>query len=291
MILKNQFVIKDYEFSSNLFGEFSNNHFAKDLWPIVYILSDEKTREAYIGETTDMYARMQAHLKNDRKTRLTSVHLITSEKFNKSATLDIESNLIKYIDGDGIYQLQNANIGMANHNYFQKQEFYWDMFKSIWDSLRAEGLTKHSLEFINNSDLFKYSPYKSLTKEQNAGLLTILRGLLSKDYQNVIIEGGAGTGKTILAIFLFKMLFTDNIDFNFKEFGEDEAEFVYLIDSLKQELPNPKMALVVPMASFRSTLKKVFKNIKGLSAKMVVGPAEVSKEDYDILLVDESHRL
>ncbi|MGB5554870.1 MAG: DNA/RNA helicase domain-containing protein, partial [Flavobacteriaceae bacterium] len=291
MILKNQFVIKDYEFSSSLFEEFNNNHFAKDLWPIVYILSDDNTKEAYVGETTDMYSRMQTHLKNVRKTRLTSVHLITSEKFNKSATLDIESNLIKYISGDGIYKLQNGNIGLANHNYFQKQEFYWDMFKSIWDSLRAEGLTKHSLEFINNSDLFKYSPYKSLTKEQSTGLLSIIRALLSNKHQNIIIEGGAGTGKTILAIFLFKLLYSDNSDFNFNEFGEDEAEIMYLVETLKQQLPNPKMALVVPMASFRSTLKKVFKNIKGLNARMVIGPAEVTKEDYDILLVDESHRL
>jgi hypothetical protein len=55
------------------------------------------------------------------------------------------------------------------------------------------------------------------------------------------------------------------------------------------------MALVVPMSSFRDTLKKVFRSIKGLSAKMVVGPSEVSKleddEFYDIILVDESHRL
>ena len=291
MILKNQFVIRDYEFSSNLFKEFDNNHFAKDLWPVVYILSNEKTKEAYIGETTDTYSRMNTHLKNDRKTKLTSVHLITSEKFNKSATLDIESNLIKYIAGDGVYQLQNGNLGLANHNYFQKREFYWDMFKSIWNSLRAEGLTKHSIEFINNSDLFKYSPYKSLTKEQSAGLLSILKSLLDKENKNIIIEGGAGTGKTILAVFLFKMLYSDNTDFNFQEFGEDEAEFMYLVSSIKHELPNPKMALVVPMASFRSTLKKVFRNIKGLSAKMVIGPAEVTKEDYDILLVDESHRL
>ncbi len=291
MILKNQFVIKDYEFSSSLFKEFDNNHFAKDLWPVVYILSSERTKEAYIGETTDTYSRMNTHLKNDRKTKLTSVHLITSEKFNKSATLDIESNLIKYIAGDGVYQLQNGNLGLANHNYFQKREFYWDMFKSIWNSLRAEGLTKHSIEFINNSDLFKYSPYKSLTKEQSAGLLSILKSLLDKENKNIIIEGGAGTGKTILAVFLFKMLYSDNTDFNFQEFGEDEAEFMYLVSSIKHELPNPKIALVVPMASFRSTLKKVFKNIKGLSAKMVIGPAEVTKEDYDILLVDESHRL
>ena len=286
-----QYAVKQYEFKSSLFDEFNNNHYAKDLWPLVYILSDGSVKEAYVGETTDVYARMSSHLKSNEKNRLTSVHLITSEKFNKSATLDIESNLIKYLSGDGQYKLMNGNLGLANHNYFQKQEVYWDIFNSIWNTLRSEGITKHSIEYIDNSDLFKYSPYKSLTEEQRNGLFAILKSLLNNDSKNVIVEGGAGTGKTILAIFLFKILSTNNEDFNFKEFGEDETEFIELIKKLKSKFTAPKMGLVVPMSSFRSTLKKVFKNIKGLSANMVIGPSEVSKQTFDILVVDESHRL
>jgi len=118
----NQFDVTQYEFTPQLFEEFNNNHYAKDLWPLVYILSDGKVKEAYVGETTDAYARMGAHLKHDQKKKLTSVHLITSDKFNKSATLDIESNLIKYLDGDGQYKLMNGNLGLANHNYYQKNE-------------------------------------------------------------------------------------------------------------------------------------------------------------------------
>lgn len=291
MSLNNAFEIKRYDFNSNLFTEFQNLHYAKDLWPIVYILSDGTIREAYVGETTDTYSRMNSHLKSNAKNKLTAVHLITSEKFNKSATLDIESNLIKYISGDGQYKLINGNIGLANHNYYQKKELYWDIFKSIWDKLRAEGVSKHSIEYIDNSDLFKYSPYKTLTNEQRSGLLVIINNLLKNDYRNFIVEGGAGTGKTILAIFLFKLLNTNNEDFNFKEFGDDEVEFINLIAELKRKYPNPKMALVVPMSSFRNTLKKVFKNIKGLSSSMVIGPAEIVKEKYDIVVVDESHRL
>ncbi len=291
MSLNNQFEILKYNFNSNLFDEFQNVHYAKDLWPIVYILSDGNIKEVYVGETTDTYARMSSHLKSNAKNKLTSVHLITSEKFNKSATLDIESNLIKYIAGDGQYKLINGNIGLANHNYYQKKEIYWDIFKSIWDKLRAEGISSHSIEYIDNSDLFKYSPYKSLTHEQKSGLLVIINNLLKDDYRNFIIEGGAGTGKTILAIFLFKLLNSENEDFNFNEFGEDETEFIKLIKELKIKYPNPKMALVVPMSSFRKTLQKVFKNIKGLKASMVVGPGELINENFDIVVVDESHRL
>ena len=60
---------------------------------------------------------------------------------------------------------------------------------------------------------------------------------------------------------------------------------------IKAKYPKPNMALVIPMSSFRNTLKKVFRNIKGLKSSMVIGPAEVAKNTYDIVLVDESHRL
>lgn len=291
MKLDNEIEILRYDFNSNLFHELSNIHSAKDLWPIVYILSDGTIKEAYVGETTDTYARMSSHLKSDTKKKLTAVHLITGEKFNKSATLDIESNLIKYISGDGQYQLLNGNVGLANHNYYQKRELYWDIFKTIWSKLRTEGITKHSIEVIDNSDLFKYSPYKSLSKEQSDGLSLILQSLLRTDYKNIVIKGGAGTGKTVLATFLFKLMNSNNEDFNFKEFADEELQFIKLVTELKRKYPNPKMALVVPMSSFRNTLKEVFRNIKGLSAKMVIGPAEVVKEKFDILVVDESHRL
>ena len=290
-MIQTQVKINHYNFENSLFEDFNTNHFAKDLWPLVYVLSDGDTKTAYVGETTDAYSRMGTHLKHKTKSKLTSVHLITSEKFNKSATLDIESNLIKYMSGDNKFTLLNGNLGLANHNYYQKKEVYWDIFITIWNQLRAEGISKHSIEHIDNSDLFKYSPYKSLTKEQSQGLFQILQSLATGKYDNTIVEGGAGTGKTILAIFLFKMLSSQLEDFSFKEFGAEENTYLDLVNQIKKVLPNPKMALVVPMSSFRTTLKKVFKNIKGLSASMVIGPAQVSKEKYDLLVVDESHRL
>lgn len=291
MIKKLECNIEHYDFDDLLPNTLNENYFVNHLWPTVYLLSNDSLKEAYVGETTDAYKRMQTHLKNEKKNKLTSIHLITSEQFNKSSTLDIESNLIKYISGDGNYKLLNGNLGLANHNYYQKKEVYWGVFNSIWNKLRSEGLVKHSIKHIDNSDLFKYSPYKTLTREQKKGLFIIINNLLDEKIENFIIEGGAGTGKTILAVFLFKLINSDNSDFNFNEFGVDETEFTLLIQKVKEKFPNPKMGLVIPMASFRSTLKKVFKNIKGLSAKMVIGPAEVSKNKYDILLVDESHRL
>ena len=157
--------------------------------------------------------------------------------------------------------------------------------------MKSEGITKNSLEQINNSDLFKYSPYKTLSADQKNSIIELINNLLQKNTNSIVIEGGAGTGKTILALYIFKLLNSDIDDFNSKDFGEDEIEFIKLVSELKRNYPSPSMALVVPMSSFRGTLKKVFKNIKGLNASMVIGPAEVVNKKYDILIVDESHRL
>jgi len=283
--------IQHHEFDNELSDKIKLNRFISDLWPLVYIISDGYNREAYIGETTDAVSRMLAHLKNDKKKRLSMVHLITSEVFNKSATLDIESNLIRYFSGDGSFTLINGNLGIANHSYYQKNEIYWDLFKDLWKRLRKEGLAKNSLEFIDNSDLFKYSPFKALTAEQMESIILVMQALLDQEKNTIVIEGGAGTGKTILATYLFKLLNSDLDLFTFREFGDKTLEILELAEKLKNKYPNPQMGLVIPMSSFRQTIKKVFGNVKGLNAKMVIGPAEVADKSYDILIVDESHRL
>ncbi|WP_121966744.1 DNA/RNA helicase domain-containing protein [Myroides sp. N17-2] len=260
-------------------------------WPLVYILNEDKEKVAYIGETTDVIARMTNHLSNTEKNRMSVARFITSHYFNKSATLDIESNLIRYVAADGQFKLINGNLGIANHQYYQQQEVYWDLFKDIWSELRSLGVVRHSLEYIDNSDLFKYSPYKSLSKEQVLGLKRILECILDKDAKVSLIEGGAGTGKSILAIFLFKLLKTDLSNFNYSDFKETDDEIFTLVNQIKEKYKDLKMGLVIPMSSFRKTISNVFKNIPGLSAKMVIGPAEIANNEYDILIIDESHRL
>lgn len=58
--------------------------------------------------------------------------------------------------------------------------------------------------------MFKYSPYKTLTEEQYKITYQIIERLktdLSNGIPRIsIIDGGAGTGKSILGIFLLKLL-------------------------------------------------------------------------------------
>jgi DUF2075 family protein/predicted GIY-YIG superfamily endonuclease len=291
MIEELRFELKEYSFSDSLPSLIEQDYYVKDHWPVVYILSDGKVKEAYIGETADAASRLTTHLRNSKKNHLTAVHLVTSKKFNKSATLDIESNLIRYFSGDGKYKLLNGNLGLSNHNYFQKKEVYWDLFQSLWSSLKEKGIVRNGLDVIDNSDLFKYSPYKALTAEQRLNMVDLVRILADDQYCAAVIEGGAGTGKSIMAVYLVKALLSDLNDFDFSEFGEEEIELLENLEILQKQFPKPKVAIVVPMASFRKTLQTVFRNVHGLNAKMVIGPAEVSRNTYDILLVDESHRL
>jgi uncharacterized protein len=284
--------VSRYAFSDKQLQDIRANTYAQNYWPLVYVLSDDNQRLAYVGETADAQARMNTHLKHDAKRHLSVVHLITSLKFNKSATLDIESNLIKYMSADGKFKLLNGNLGLADHNYYQKDILYAEIFKQLWDKLRAKGVTQHSLDHLDNSDLFKYSPYKALSADQRQGLLGIMHSLVSENTRTLLVQGGAGTGKSVLAIFLFKLLQCDSEDFNYREFSSEEAEIKDLLLRLRNKYgQKPRMALVVPMASFRTTLKKAFANIAGLKSSMVIGPAELAKQHYDIVLVDEAHRL
>ncbi|MHA6196232.1 DNA/RNA helicase domain-containing protein [Pseudomonas wadenswilerensis] len=284
--------VNRYAFSRQaLATDIGDNAYAAGAWPLVYILSDEARKQAYVGETTDTLNRMNVHLNTGGKNLLRSVHLISSERFNKSATLDIESSLIKYIAADGRFSLLNSNLGLVDHNYYQRHELYTEIFKETWNKLRGEGLVQHSLESIDNSDLFKYSPYKSLSSDQRQGLLGIMHALLDDNTRTLIVQGGAGTGKSVLAIYLFKLLHSDIDEMSLHEFDAEEAELRDLLIRMKQRFGQPRMALVVPMASFRITLKKAFRNIVGLRPDMVIGPAELARDNYDIVLVDEAHRL
>lgn len=261
-------------------------------WPIVYIYYNDK--KAYVGETLDAVRRTEQHIKEPEFDDFKYICLISNKTFNKSVVLDLESFLIKYMSADGKRKLINGNAGVVDHNYFYK-EAYEDDFKAIWQYLLDTGVVQNSLFDIENSELFKYSPYKTLNKEQFDAVHQILNDLSdinNATSQSIIqVSGGAGTGKTILAVYLVKLL-TDikNKKDAWKYIDDpEEAEYVKWLSQKLGSINN--IGFVVPMKQLRTTMKKIFKTIDGLSEKMIYAPEEVTDKYFDLLVVDEAHRL
>lgn len=285
-------VSEQYDFNKDALPKIEGNTWVKNQWPLVYFIQNENERIAYVGESTNASSRIKNHLANPKKSQVfNKISIIGSDKFNKSATLDIESNLIQYITSEGTYKLQNGNYGLINHNYYQ-QDLYKDLFKEVWNKLIEKKIVTKSLTEIENSELFKYSPYKSLNEDQYNSILKILKGLTSNKSNKIFISGSAGTGKTILATYLMKLLTTDVENNQLEEFNDDELLEINYIKDFRKRYPTAKIGLVVAMTSLRESLEKVFRKIPGLKASMVINPSDTfSKEKYDLLIVDEAHRL
>lgn len=290
--------IEQYSFDENGINNLKINSKHGVDWPVVYILSGNK--EAYVGETQNAYDRMKQHFSNKKRKNLTKINLMQSDSFNKSAILDIENMLITHMHADGKFILQNSNGGQSKlHNYYQRSE-YQNVFTEIWDKLKKLNLVEHSLFEVENSEIFKFSPYKELTNDQYIVVEELLK-LYSQAMQgtsrmDVIVNGGAGTGKSLIAIYFLNMIaniLNNDYDFSDTEQYIDDESFLNRADLIKaiKTYGNDKIGFVIAVPSFKDTVKKVFKSIKELRHIHVISPSEASRGDYDVLIVDEAHRL
>lgn len=157
-----------------------------------------------------------------------------------------------------------------------------------------------SISEIENSTLYKYSPYKSLGTEQLQAEMEILRVLAEGGDKGVgktiVVKGGAGTGKTILAIYLMK-LFADANDSGtpgeeLSDYVDEDIESVIASESIRGI---NKIAIVMPQSTLKESVIDVFKSIKGLNKKMVLSTTDVvddylaTGEKFDLIIVDEAH--
>lgn len=284
-------VSERYNFNRSALEKINENPWVKNQWPLVYFLQNETKRVAYVGESTNFSNRIKNHLANPKKSNaFNQISIIGSDKFNKSATLDIESKLIQYISSEGTYVLQNENHGLINHNYYQ-QDLYKYLFQDIWNNLIESKIVSKSLEEIENSELFKYSPYKSLNEDQYNSVLEIIDALTQKESNQIFIKGSAGTGKTILATYLIKLLGSDVSETSLDDFSDNELQEINLIRTYQKKYPKAEIGFVVAMSSLRKTLQNVFRKIPDLKSSMIISPSDTFKKKYDLLIVDEAHRL
>lgn len=286
--------IEKIPFSAESIAELGRRDDKFHNWPVVYMINNRK--KIYVGESVSAVSRMTQHLAKRAGDGLETTRIILDETFNKSVCLDLESYLIRLFSGDERYEVLNLNSGVTDADYFQRDN-YTSTFEEIFDRLRADGLFQQSIPEIQNSDLFKFSPFKALNVDQEAVIDDILEGLFADlatgAESTAVVEGGAGTGKTIVAIYILKLL----VDIRDRtDQGNTEAESVfgqYFLEGFPELLRDAKLGLVVPQQSLRKSIRKVFARTPGLDPDMVLTPFDVAKseEEFDFLVVDETHRL
>lgn len=266
------FNIDTYDFSKKDFDnwEIRNNYHC------VYIL--ENGKDAYIGETTDIIGRAKKHNRDEkeREYKFQNMHVITSEKAEATPARHYEKLLIKLMRVDNKFNVLNEQDGFKYTEYARKNQFEL-YFDKLWFLLEEKGLVKtKNFQSLLNSQVYKYSPFTDLNNEQRKTVTTIINVLNSDETLDpddrdksrpILIEGRAGTGKTLVAIYLL----------------------YYLINN--EMYKDKSIAIIVPNPSLREEIKFICKNTGGLNIGVVYSPIELSKKYYDIIICDEAHKL
>ncbi|WP_125606674.1 DUF2075 domain-containing protein [Lapidilactobacillus bayanensis] len=195
-------------------------------YPTVYLIHRDDNNEkvtknhytVYVGETNNIRQRTVQHLTIDPKNRSDWAEMVSNENskmivighehFNKSMTLDIENQFMLYLSSvETIDHLDNRRKN-EQYNYYPANERS-EIFSKIWSKLNRKYAEIFPLEsIIRDSALFKASPFHKLTDEQLKAKQQIL-DKVQKSLQNdevgqlIIVQGEAGSGKTVLLSKLF----------------------------------------------------------------------------------------
>lgn len=279
----NELVFEKREFTSDHVNVVKALHLNN--YPIVYILYNEKKKPtAYIGQTVQAARRLKNHIDDKKRKNLNRFILIGHEKFHQSATYNIESNLINYFIADNRYQLQNVSQTRSRemHNYYQKPFYNENIFQVIWEKLRKEKIVSDSLENLRNKDIYKLSPYKELSPQQldiKNKIISFCKEHIKKEGNHVIvIEGDAGTGKSVLLSSLFNTI---------QDLAKSEDPYLRETDNY----------LLVNHSEMLKTYKSIANSLPNLKKKSLMKPTPFINEKTktgataDIVLVDEAHLL
>ncbi|MCI3871736.1 DUF2075 domain-containing protein [Lactococcus petauri] len=300
-------IIYEVTYNENFYKNFQDNLYSlseKDRkyienYPTVYVIYNKvgKIFTIYIGETIKIKNRTYQHLKQDVKFREdfksladaknSMMIIIAHHHFNKSLTLDIENRLMHYLSSKDNTRLYNRSTNPQDSYYLD-----WELeeiFSKIWEKLRL----KNSELFpnknqIKESALFKNSPFHKLTSEQldiRQEIIIRITSLLSqnKTGQLLLIDGEAGSGKTVLMSSLFYELSKLSQKNSENPVIEKLGKKQYLLVNHDEQLKVYRQLVQKLKLSktYNETVAKPTHFIKTISPK----------EKVDIVIIDEAHLL
>jgi len=276
-------------------------------WPVIYLINNDT--DIYIGETTSFERRFAEHL-HSKKTRFdgfTQIRFAYDGSENKSAILDYESNLIRLYSADGKFQhVLNANPGQSQDHEYHLRSLYSAKVQILWDQLHGLRLTRQDYQSVRNSSLYKFSPFTSLTSEQRDVMKDILGdfivALQSGERGGALVNGGAGTGKSLLAVKMIDIILNANrylSDWR-RGSGVYGSDWRRLLSKLERYVSSHgplKIAYIAPQQSFNTDMRKAFGKMPWSGGQDLVHNTSSivtrysSLDPFDIVLVDETHRL
>ncbi len=322
--------LQEHEGILNCFSEQRENGTEDYLikYPTVYVVyCDGKGRkrafDAYVGETNDIIVRSLQHMRNDSKVRddwasfrkkMDADHesvrqfVIGHPHFNKSLTLDFENRMMHYLLGVSSVKRLNNRRENPQGMYYTRSELD-QIFSLAWNKLHRRLPEMFPSEtVIKDSALFKASPFHELSEEQFAAewqVLDVLNGTIDVDLKPgefgklVIVQGAAGTGKTVLVSHLFNELASHSGDRGGAEaaarglsayllVNHDEQKRVYDQIAVKLGLQNKANEVVLKPVSF---INKFSGKKLSRSGDKTISDVEAPLGRADIALIDEAHLL
>ena len=276
-------------------------------YPTVYIHNWSKGNkyEVYVGESNDFFQRTLQHheqienpnsWQKNLKTNDASLYVIAHEDFNKSLTLDVENKLIHYLSScSSVEKIHNAR-GNPQNKYYPCEEFD-AIFSNIWKQLRRYNRALFLSESeIKDSAIYKASPLHKLNFEQNLAkekILDTIQECLIKNnnHQMVLVQGDAGTGKTVLMSSMFYDLINCQkvtVDGGSEEHSDIETA---IIVNHEEQLTVYK-EIVKKLDLVRDNENIVFKPTEFINLFLDKKNSPKKREKlYDVVFIDEAHLL
>ncbi|WHY63279.1 DUF2075 domain-containing protein [Cytobacillus firmus] len=247
---------------------------------VVYIYKGLKSKKIYIGQTKHFTERHKQHFNGQEEkfnvAEFDHVIILISSYFNGSALDDVESQLITYFIADNpkskkqLVQYDNSEIinrtnGNSVNDYRDREKVATEVILPFWEkNLYINGwVSTPTLEELRNRALVKYSPIKELTIQQ----MDLLKEIELNPNKSFVINGDAGTGKTVL--------------------------LTHLVAKLLKEKPNQQIAVVL-QPNWIVTAKDIFR-VYGMNNNNITIATSTqlinANKNYEVVIVDESHKL